>query len=334
MISAKATQFLTCITITLAFIVVLLGAYTRLSNAGLGCPDWPGCYGRIVVPQDERDIAQANQIYPDRPLEQAKAWKEMIHRYAAGMLGILILTLTVFAWMRRSIPGQQIWVPTILLGLVIFQALLGMWTVTLLLKPIVVVAHLLGGMTILLLLLWTLLAQAPVARLSKYTNVSASMYHGVIIGLVVLFLQIVLGGWTSANYAALICADFPLCQGQWWPPMNFVEGFMPWRGLGVDYEGGVLDVEARTAVHMSHRVGALITLFVVGTVAVRACLDSHPKRKFVGAILLILLLTQFGLGIANVLLFLPLPTAVAHNAVAALLLLTMGALLFYVMPRE
>lgn len=314
--------------------MVVLGAYTRLSNAGLACPDWPGCYGQIVVPQDERDIAQANQLYPERPLQQAKAWKEMTHRYAAGMLGILILALTVCAWRRRSVPGQQIWVPTILLGLVIFQALLGMWTVTLLLKPIVVVAHLLGGMSILLLLLWTLLAQLPVARLSKTTNISARLFQWVIIGLSVLLLQIVLGGWTSANYAALICADFPLCQGQWWPPMNFAEGFMPWRGMGVDYEGGVLDVEARTAVHMSHRLGALITLFVVGTVAVRASLVSHLKIKFLGVFLLLLLLTQLGLGIANVLLFLPLPVAVAHNAVAALLLLSLGALLFYVMPEK
>ena len=140
-----------------------------------------------MVPWDERDIAQANQIYPDRPLDQAKAWTEMIHRYAAGILGILILTLTVCAWRRRSVTGQQVWAPTILLGLVIFQSLLGMWTVTLLLKPIVVVAHLLGGMSILLLLLWTLLAQAPVARLSKTANVSAGMYHGAIIGLAVVF---------------------------------------------------------------------------------------------------------------------------------------------------
>lgn len=316
-------------TIVLTFIVIVLGAYTRLSDAGLGCPDWPGCYGKLIVPDNESEIAMANEAYPDRPFEQGKAWKEMIHRYAAGTLGLLILGLTVIAWKRRNVPDQQVWLPTILLGLVIFQALLGMWTVTLLLKPIIVMGHLLGGMTILLLLVWMLLKQGiPLVNSAGTTN-GRSLWIWSVVGLVVLACQISLGGWTSANYAALICPDFPVCRGQWWPPMNFTEGFTPWRGLGIDYEFGVLNAEARTAVHVSHRIGALITFFVLAAVAIRSIASTQIKIKITGVILLVLLVLQISLGIANVLLVLPITVAVAHNAVAAILLICMGALVFY-----
>lgn len=329
MLSDKLFLRITYTTIILAFVVVVLGAYTRLSDAGLGCPDWPGCYGKLVVPANEEAIAESNKAYPQRPLQKAKAWKEMIHRYAAGTLGLLILALASIAWQRRSQPGQQIIMPISLLVLVIFQALLGMWTVTLLLKPIIVMGHLLGGMTILLLLLWLLLNQNKVVRPPQRSVGSASLLPWAVIGLTIIYLQISLGGWTSANYAALICADFPVCQGQWWPAMNFVDGFTPWRGVGIDYEGGVLGVEARTAVHMAHRIGALITLITVAAIALRIMLEADVTLKRLGLILMTILLLQLGLGIANVVLFLPLAVAVAHNAVAALLLLTMTTLLFY-----
>ncbi|OGT82581.1 MAG: cytochrome B [Gammaproteobacteria bacterium RIFCSPLOWO2_02_FULL_52_10] len=311
----------------LAFVVVVLGAYTRLSDAGLGCPDWPGCYGNVMVPDVQEEIDQSNEIYMSRPLEAGKAWKEMVHRYAAGTLGILILVIAILAWRARSQPGQQLTVPLLLVGLVIFQALLGMWTVTLLLKPIIVMGHLLGGMTILALLTWTYLkcrSGTPAIRTKQHP-----LRFWSLLGLIIVAVQISLGGWTGANYAALICPDLPVCQGQWWPPMDFSEGFIPWRGLGVNYEFGVLEGPARTAVHMSHRLGAVITLLVVAFIAVRSILDACLNVRRAGSILLALLIVQFSLGVANVLLTLPIMVAVAHNGVAALLLLSILTLVFH-----
>jgi len=318
---------LTRIAMLLAFVVVVLGAYTRLSDAGLGCPDWPGCYGNVIVPDVQEEIDQSNEIYMSRPLEAGKAWKEMVHRYAAGTLGILILVIAILAWRARSQPGQQLTVPLLLVGLVIFQALLGMWTVTLLLKPIIVMGHLLGGMTILALLTWTYLkcrSGTPAIRTKQHP-----LRFWSLLGLIIVAVQISLGGWTGANYAALICPDLPVCQGQWWPPMDFSEGFIPWRGLGVNYEFGVLEGPARTAVHMSHRLGAVITLLVVAFIAVRSILDACLNVRRAGSILLALLIVQFSLGVANVLLTLPIMVAVAHNGVAALLLLSILTLVFH-----
>jgi len=318
---------LTRIAMLLAFVVVVLGAYTRLSDAGLGCPDWPGCYGNVIVPDVQEEIDQSNEIYMSRPLEAGKAWKEMVHRYAAGTLGILILVIAILAWRTRSQPGQQLTVPLLLVGLVIFQALLGMWTVTLLLKPIIVMGHLLGGMTILALLTWTYLkcrSGTPAIRTKQHP-----LRFWSLLGLIIVAVQISLGGWTGANYAALICPDLPVCQGQWWPPMDFSEGFIPWRGLGVNYEFGVLEGPARTAVHMSHRLGAVITLLVVAFIAVRSILDACLNVRRAGSILLALLIVQFSLGVANVLLTLPIMVAVAHNGVAALLLLSILTLVFH-----
>lgn len=318
---------MTHVTLLLALIVIVLGAYTRLSHAGLGCPDWPGCYGSMVVPAAEQHITEANELYPERPLEHAKAWKEMVHRYAAGGLGLLILAMSIIAWRNPLADGRRLWMPFVLLGLVVFQALLGMWTVTLLLKPIIVMGHLLGGMTILLLLVWQML------RL-KYTalptaGMRATIYPYAIIGLAVVYMQISLGGWTSANYAALVCPDLPTCQGQWWPEMHFREGFIPWRGLGVDYEFGVLDPPARTAVHVSHRIGAILTLIIIGLIAIAAIRDNSRLIKRTGMVLLAVLLTQFSLGVANIVFSLPIAVAVMHNGVASLLLACTGTLLFH-----
>lgn len=315
------------ISLLLGFIVVVLGAYTRLSDAGLGCPDWPGCYGRLLVPGSTEHIDQSNDVYAARPLEQHKAWKEMIHRYAAGLLGLLILATTAVAWKNRDRESQQLVVPTLLLGLVVFQALLGMWTVTLLLKPVVVMGHLLGGMTILALLLWTCMKETyrPLPRAAG----TRPCYAWSIAGLVIVYLQISLGGWTSANYAALICPDFPACQGQWWPAMDFLEGFTPWRGLGINYEYGVLDGQARTAIHMSHRIGAVITLLAISAVAIQAIRTADSRVRRSGILVLVALFCQIGLGIGNILLTLPLPVAVAHNGVAAVLLLSLVTLMFH-----
>jgi heme a synthase len=314
----------------LTLIVVVLGAFVRLSDAGLGCPDWPGCYGRLLMANAEMHAVVAEESGFERPYEHEKAWKEMIHRYLAGLLGLLIATLAVLAWRHRRKPGQPVAIPLALVALVLFQSALGMWTVTLLLKPAVVVAHLLGGMSILALL-WWLVLRAPDAQgrwlMPARTQAVRGLFPWALAAIVVIAGQITLGGWVSANYAALICADFPTCQGQWWPAMDFRDGFTFWREVGVDYEGGVLAPEAMKAVHMMHRVGAVIALLVVGAAALVALASGSRALRMTGLVLLVILLLQIGLGIANIIWMLPLSLAVAHNAGAALLLLTAVTLL-------
>jgi cytochrome c oxidase assembly protein subunit 15 len=294
----------------LAFCVVGLGAYVRLSDAGLGCPDWPGCYGHLVgVPDEAHEQAHAEQAFPGKPVHAGKAWKEMIHRYLAGTLGLLIFAVTVLAWRQRIARGQT----TALAGLVIFQALLGMWTVTLLLKPMVVTAHLLGGMSTLALLVW--LVQRP----SRTPQPGLRAPRGLAVtALVVVAIQIALGGWVSSNYAALACQDFPTCQGQWLPAMDFDRAFTLHRELGRTADGALLPFAALTAIHWLHRLGALVVAVVAGGLALS--LTGLPAWRRWGLALACLLLLQVGLGIANVLLSLPLPLAVAHNLGAALLL--------------
>jgi cytochrome c oxidase assembly protein subunit 15 len=314
----------------LAFGVVVLGAYTRLADAGLGCPDWPGCYGKLLVPAHEGEVTEKAYL-EQRPLEPAKGWTEMVHRYFAGTLGLVILAIAVWSWRRRRVPGQPVWLPTFLLALVTFQALLGMWTVTLQLKPVIVMAHLLGGFATLSLLVLLALRSRP----RKPAAASGARWRGVALaGLLVLVAQIALGGWTSANYAALACPDFPQCQGSWWPQTDFREGFVLWRGVGINYEFGVLDSTARTAIHMAHRIGALLTLLFLGWLALRLIRHGGPVLAATGWLIGALLLAQVTLGIANVVLFLPLPVAVAHNATAALLLLSLVLLNYQSWRRQ
>src|SRR5581483_6630313 len=298
----------------LAFCVVALGAYVRLSNAGLGCPDWQVCYGRLVPPTAAAEIKDANSAFPQRPVETGKAWKEQIHRYAAGTLGLGILLI---AWLGFRRPGalRPAALPYALVALVVLQGLLGMWTVTLLLKPLVVVLHLLGGMTTLLLPWWLVLRNLWPA-------------------FAMLTLQIALGGWTSSNYAALACVDFPTCHGAFWPAMDFKEAFVLWRGLGINYEYGVLDAPARVAIHFTHRLGALLTFVVLGLLACRCLRGGRPVLKRAGTALALILLAQISLGIANVRLGLPLAVAVAHNAGAAALLLIVTTLLHLTTPLK
>jgi cytochrome c oxidase assembly protein subunit 15 len=315
----------------LAFVVVVLGAYTRLSDAGLGCPDWPGCYGQLVVPDAAHEVTEKHYL-DQRPLEPEKGWKEMVHRYFAGTLGLVILVLAVWAWLRRRVPGQPVWLPTFLVGLVVFQALLGMWTVTLQLKPVVVMGHLLGGMSTLALLV--LLALRTGGR-AAVLPVHAVNWRGLAMaGLLVLFAQIALGGWTSSNYAALACPDFPTCQGSWWPETDFKEGFVLWRGLGVNYEFGVLEHPARTAIHLVHRIGAVLTFLLLGWLALRMMRKAGGAVAGTGWLIGGLLLLQVSLGIANVVLHLPLGVAVAHNGVAALLLLSLILLNYQLWQRQ
>jgi len=304
----------------LAFCVVGLGAYVRLSDAGLGCPDWPGCYGHLVgVPDTHAEQAAAAAAFPGKPVETHKAWKEMIHRYAAGTLGLLILGIAISAWRRER--ESRPWLETGLLALVVFQAVLGMWTVTLLLKPAIVTAHLLGGMATLALLALCLIRETKVGAGGTARRAEMATPALGLLALAAVVGQIVLGGWVSSNYAALACTDFPTCQGRWWPEADYANAFHVVRELGQTAEGGLLPVSALKAIHWSHRLGALLVLAAVGAYA----MVLIRRRQRMGWWLAALLAAQVGLGIANVLLSLPLAVAVAHNLGAALLLTTLVA---------
>ena len=267
--------------VMLVFGVILLGAYTRLSHAGLGCPDWPGCYGEATWPNHEAEVAAANAAHPDRPVEVRKAWKEMVHRYFAGLLMLTTFVLAALAWRNRAYLPQPRRAVVFAAAFILFQAALGMWTVTWKLKPIVVMGHLLGGM-------------------ATGVHGGATVKRGlVVVALVLVALQIALGGWTSANYAAFACAtDYPTCLQQWWPQTDFREAFVLWRGIGVNYEGGVLDGPARTAIHLTHRWFALLVAGHVLILAVKAM--RQPATRNYGRAIAALLVVQITLGIANV----------------------------------
>jgi len=308
---------LNAITLLLTFVVVVLGAFVRLSDAGLGCPDWPGCYGELLVPGDAE---AASAAYPERPLETGKAWKEMIHRYAAGVLGLLILSMAVVAWRARRMPRQPVALPIALVGVVVFQSILGMWTVTWQLKPLAVTAHLLGGMALLALLVLCLLRSGGHLQTLPLSRRRSVAY---LAGLLLLALagQLFLGAWTSSNYAALACPDFPTCQGRWWPETDFGAAYTLWRGLGVNYEYGVLDSVPRATVHFTHRLGAMAVLVLALALAVRLWWTGIPQWRRLAMAMACAAILQVGLGVAAVVAHLPLVVAVAHNAGAGLLTL-------------
>ena len=304
----------------LAFGVVVLGAYVRLNAAGLGCPDWPGCYGHFSAAQAAENLSHIESAYPTRPFEYAKAHKEMVHRYFAASLGLLILVMAVLAWGNRRDPDQPLVLPLVLVGLVIFQGLLGMWTVTLLLKPLIVVLHLLGGLSTFALLAWLALARPDQRDAIEHRRLQPL----AVTALVVLGLQISLGGWTSTNYAALACPDFPTCQNSYWPHMDAADAFVLWRGLGIDYEGGVLDHPARVAIHFVHRLGAVLAALVIGSAALTIWRRARSTSlKAAAAVLGLVLVGQLALGPLMVVRGMPLELATAHNAVAALLLVAL-----------
>lgn len=307
--------------VLLAFCVILLGAYTRLTDAGLGCPDWPGCYGSWKVPTSPEARARAEQVFPHAPVEVPKAFNEMLHRYVAGTLGLGILVTALLAFRRRD-PKLR----ALALGLLVvlaFQVLLGMWTVTLNLKPLVVMGHLLGGFTLvtLLFLVWRRARSWSLPPDGARTRWPRGL---VLVGLVLLVAQIVLGGWTSANYASLACTRLPICQGDWWRRLEPLEAFHPLSPPARTYLHGVLDYDARMTIHVFHRVGAVLVTLVLGALAGwLAWKGGNPQTRRLGLMLAGVLGLQLGLGISNVLLLLPLSVAVAHNGVAALLLLVM-----------
>lgn len=369
--SLQLLRWLALFAAVFAFGLVMFGAFVRLSNAGLSCPDWPTCYGQVTWPQHAQAVAHADAAFPDRPFEAHKAWREQVHRFLAGTLGVLVLALALLAgWRRRGtllavlagavfaalgvglyMRGEHLWssalaacaialpliaairlprsgawkICVLALAVIIFQAMLGMWTVTLLLKPIVVMGHLLGGMTTFALLAWVALRFAGVGATDDSL---ADLRRLVTIGIVLLLCQIALGGWTSANYAALACGygpgSFPECLGQWVPPTDFREGFVLWRGIGVNYEGGVLDMAARSAIQLAHRIGALVVFCYLGWLALRTA--RRGLRRY-GMAIALALAGQLLLGVSNVYFGLPLAVATAHNGVAALLLFALLATL-------
>ncbi|QTF91192.1 COX15/CtaA family protein [Halomonas sp. BM-2019] len=301
--------------------VILVGVFTRLVDAGLGCPDWPGCYGRLVVPDESRALAHT----PEAPLEVFKAWVEMVHRYVASALGLLVIVLVVLGAPLRRRPDYPWGVSLALLAVILLQGAFGAFTVTLKLWPQVVTLHLLGGLAVLLLFLWLHLrlrrfatgrlapggVAAPRRRLTPLWGLALALLVG----------QLALGGWVSSNYAGIACQGFPTCNGQWWPEMDWSEGFHLTQTVGPNYLHGQLHADARTAIQVGHRLGALALGLALLLLAVRHWREAH-LRPWLGAMLGVYAI-QLVLGIANVLLWLPLWLALLHTAGAVALVIVM-----------
>ena len=302
--------------ICLAFVVIALGAWTRLVDSGLGCPDCPGCYGFVVFPTNEAEIALAEARYPTFPYDINKAIPEVVHRYFAAALGFLAIIMVYYSFKQNENRNIRRWT----IGLLIFiccQGLFGYLTVSLLLLPIIVTAHLFGGFTTLTLFFLIFLMSGKFDILEKMAIPKLKTIAGI--ALVVLLFQIFLGVWTSTNYASLACADFPTCQGSYMPEMDFKNGFNLNQEVGPNYLYGLLDNPSRVAIHYSHRVSAiLVTIVFLILISKLWFSNAAPLASTIG----ILLLTQISLGIINVVYVLPLYVAIAHNLVAALLLLT------------
>lgn len=321
----KSLRIAASLAIILSFLVVLLGAFTRLTDAGLGCPDWPGCYGHMVLPKSAPMLQEAQSHYPAIPIESGKAWTEMVHRYAAGTLALLILWMSwsVVRDSQRQLPKV---LPLVLVLLVMFQAALGMWTVTLKLLPAVVMGHLLGGLLIFASLTYW---RWQLSEIKGYALFNIRVF--VWIGLILVFCQIALGGWVSSNYAGIACLGFPTCNGAWWPKGNFASGFDIFTSIGANYQGGLLDNDARVAIQLVHRLGAIITASYIFILSVLIWVRVSILRiRIIALLALGLVIIQFLLGVLNVIYLLPLAVAVAHNGVAALLLATMTSLCYLV----
>lgn len=323
--SLKILRRLAFFAVILSFIVVMLGAYTRLTHAGLGCPDWPGCYGRMMVTDLHSGHSLLQMSYPDSPIEIQKAWTEMVHRYFAGFLVLSIILMNLFVFFSKHKIDSKL-VPLLLLVLIAFQACLGMWTVTLKLLPLVVMGHLLGGILIFSFLCY-FCAKLSIARQLHHPK----WRFWVILGILLIFFQISLGGWVSANYAGMACFGFPRCNGQWFPTLAFSKAFNLFLPIGANYLGGILDAAARITIQYIHRIGAMIVLgyFLVFSIYLFRK-SRYNTLRVIAMLILFLVLAQVTLGILNVIYLLPLPIAVLHNGVAALLLATNFVLLYLV----
>ena len=304
-----------------ALLVVSVGAYTRLADAGLGCPDWPGCYGFLTVPDEATEISTAEARYPEAPVEFAKAWWEMGHRYIAGALLLLVASILFMAYRAREEEDTPLKLAAVLMFVILWQAAFGAWTVTLKLWPQVVTGHLIGGFTTLSLMWLLFLRQGGLSDM-----VSALQRPNWLakIAFVAVVVQIILGGWVSSNYAALACYDFPSCDGTYTPNIDLQQGFNIFQSVGPNYLGGLMTNEARMAIHWVHRIGAIVVLLVVGGLVIQ----TVKQAAVIGYVLLAVLVTQITLGILNVVWVLPLLNATAHNTVGALLLLVLVTINF------
>jgi cytochrome c oxidase assembly protein subunit 15 len=321
----KAIRYAAIIAVVLALFVVMLGAYTRLTDAGLGCPDWPGCYGHMVLPSAQNELETVQSQYPQIPIEARKAWTEMAHRYAAGTLGLLILFIagSVLGARRQGedLPWQ---LPLTLTLLLVFQAALGMWTVTLKLLPVVVMGHLLGG-----ILIFSCLSRFSL-QLSSIRPISLPQWRfWILLGVVIVFCQIALGGWVSSNYAGIACIGFPQCNGQWLPALHFSQGFNLFSPVGANYQGGLLDNDVRMTIQFIHRLGAVITaVYVLTLSSLLLAKVANRSVRLLALLAILLVLLQFLLGLMNVIYLLPLGVAVAHNGVAAVLMALLLMMLY------
>jgi cytochrome c oxidase assembly protein subunit 15 len=304
-----------------ALLVVSVGAYTRLADAGLGCPDWPGCYGFLAVPDEATEISTAEARYPEAPVEFAKAWWEMGHRYIAGALLLLVASILFMAYRAREEEDTPLKLAAVLMFVILWQAAFGAWTVTLKLWPQVVTGHLIGGFTTLSLMWLLFLRQGG---LSDMVSALPRPNWLAKIAFVAVVVQIILGGWVSSNYAALACYDFPSCDGTYTPNIDLQQGFNIFQSVGPNYLGGLMTNEARMAIHWVHRIGAIVVLLVVGGLV----MQTVKQAAVIGYVLLAVLVTQITLGILNVVWVLPLLNATAHNTVGALLLLVLVTINF------
>lgn len=306
-------------TLVFTLMVILMGAYTRLSDAGLGCPDWPGCYGHLTVPNESHELAKVEAHFPEHTVEPEKAWLEMIHRYIAGTLGLLVLVILILCLKQHSAPKK---LPILISALIIFQAALGMWTVTMKLMPIVVMSHLIGGFSLFSLLLILYLRTKPF-RIPGGDLYARKLAPIAALGLAVLVIQIILGGWTSSNYAALACTTLPICEGNWIDNLRFADAFSPFQGNHPSFEFGVLDYATRMTIHVSHRIWGVLTAIILVWFAIKLLKAQSTTMRKSAYLLILLVIAQVALGISNVVMHLPLGIAVSHNGGAALLLLTM-----------
>ena len=326
--AAQRLRGLTALTLFLCFDLVLFGAFTRLTDSGLGCPDWPGCYGSASPLGAQHHIAAAQALLPDGPVTHAKAWIEMLHRYLATAVGVLITVLAVATWRlhRRGTPGLiSPWWASATLVWVCLQGAFGALTVTLKLYPAIVTAHLLGGLGLLALL--AAQSQAFTGPGSRPLALTLGLRRGLWALAALALAQIALGGWVSTNYAVLACSDFPTCQGRWWPEMDFEHGFTLQRALGSTGEGDFLPFAALTAIHFTHRLMALVLLAALALTAWRLWRQADPQARRWACALLAVGAWQLGSGVSNVVLGWPLVAAVAHTGGAAALTVILSLML-------
>jgi cytochrome c oxidase assembly protein subunit 15 len=319
--TGRRLQALTLLTLFLTFDLVLFGAFTRLTDSGLGCPDWPGCYGNASPVGAHVEISAAQSAMPSGPVTHGKAWVEMIHRYLATSVGVLILVLAVASWLerKRTTGPRPInpWWPTWTLVWVCIQGAFGALTVTMKLFPAIVTLHLLGGLLLLALLCVQAVRYAP----ARPVSAPAPLRRLLGWALALLVLQVALGGWVSTNYAVLACTEFPMCQNSWWPEMNFTQGFELWRELGLTGDGQHIGFSALTAIHYVHRLMAYLVLLLLALLAWRMRRVAgwqRPARWLSGLIIL-----QFATGLSNVVFDWPLLAAVLHTGGAAALVLVL-----------